>query len=289
MSATRRPAPPESLTLLTPWTIVKRLRPIRLTTLTHYLRHYARLIAALNLLERHFPHAVGDTALVVKVNPKGETGMGWWEVLAKVVNLAAERNWFAINWDALNAAWAWWMEQGDNGKRLAVFLEYIPVKLYGLVGEALFERPPMELLHALLAPAAEVNAVSIDLLGQAGIDEELDEIWLEADRQRTWALLYTIENNPAQYPEPVRWLPELARWACRCTGNVILDRCFNPYRDGPWFRWDELAEVQNAWQRAEPVIRALDRVQTWAEANPDNLAALARFLMHGESTEPLNW
>jgi hypothetical protein len=163
------------------------------------------------------------------------------------------------------------------------------IKLYGFVDEALFECPPMELLHALLAPADEVNAVSVQLLEQAGIDEELDEIWLEADRQRAWALLYTIENNPGQYPEPARWLPELARWACRRTGNVILDRHFDPYRDGPWFRWNELSEVQNTWQRAQPVIHALDRLRVWAEADPDNLAALARFLMRGGSTEPLNW
>jgi hypothetical protein len=289
MFATPQAAPPESLARLSPRAIVKRLRPIRLVTINHYLGHYARLITALNLLERHFPYAVENAAMVVKVDPKGETGLGWWEVLAKVVNLAADRNWFAINWEALNEGWAWWVEQGDNGDHLAVFLTYIPVKLYGFVGEALFECPPMELLHVLLAPATEVNAVSIPLLEQARIDEELDEIWLEADRQRAWALLDTIENNPDQYPEAVRWLPELARWACRRTGNVILDRQFSPYRDGPWFGWDELPEVQRAWQRAEPVIHALDWVQTWAEADPANLAALARFLMRGSSTEPLNW
>jgi hypothetical protein len=148
----------------------------------------------------------------------------------------------------------------------------------------------MELLHALLAPAPEVNAISAQLLECAEIYEELDEVWLEADRERAWELLYTVENNPAQYPEPVRWLPELARWACRRTGNVILDRQFDPHRDGPWFRWDDdLAEVQNVWQRAQPVIDVLDRVRAWAEADDNNLAALARFLMRGDSTDRLDW
>jgi hypothetical protein len=248
------------------------------------------MVAALELLRQHFPHAVEDTALVVKVNPASETGIGWWEVLARVVNLAAKANWFVINWDALNEAWAWWVEKGDGGDKLAVFLEYIPVKLFGFAGEALFECPPMELLHALLAPAGEVNAISAHLLERAGMDEdELDEIWLDDDRQRAWALLQTIESQPDQYPQPVRWLPELARWACRQTGNILLDHRFDPYGAGPWFRWDELPRVQSAWQRALPVVNVLERIWTWIDTDPDNLPALARFLMRGDSTDRLDW
>lgn len=302
MVAVSQPSPPDSF-VLPPWVIVRRLRPITLKAAGQYVRHHARMVAALRLLERTFPDEVGTAAQVVKVDPTigstvdptvnptaEEIGAGWWEVMAQVANLAAKADWFAVNWDGFNDAWAWWVERGDNGDRLAVFLEYIPVKMFGFGGEMLFECPPMELLHALFAPATEVNAISAQLLERAGMDEELDAVWFEVDRESAWELLHTIESQPDQFPEPVRWLPELTRWACRRTGNVLLDERFDPYGHGPWYRWDgELPRIQNAWQRARPVLEVLQRVLVWVDADPHNLPALAHFLMRGGSTDRLNW
>ncbi len=291
MPATRQPAPAGEV-ILYPWTIVKRLRPVSLTANIHYLHHYTRMVAALMLLRELFAEDElweQNTPIRVNANPAREADIGWWEVLGKIISLAEQQNWFAVNWQVLDEAWASWLVQDDGGTKLATFLNFIPVQLFGFVGEKLFECPPMELLHALLAPEDEINAVSAELLAQVGIERPLDEIWFEADREIAWRLLHTIETYPDQYPEPVRWLPELARWACRRTGNVLLDRHFDAYRDGPWFLWEELDTVKNAWFRAQPVKQALERVWKWVNDDPAHITALARFLMDGGSTDQLNW
>ena len=78
------------------------------------------------------------------------------------------------------------------------------------------------------------------------------------ERARAWEILRGVEQNPGRYPEPVRWLPELARWACRRTGNPLLDRpsaahWVEPYHDGLWLSWEsepEVEQTRSAWRRA---------------------------------------
>ncbi|MFN8456956.1 MAG: hypothetical protein U0401_20205 [Anaerolineae bacterium] len=60
----------------------------------------------------------------------------WYEILAYLLNQVEEQEWFEVDWNVLNMAWAWWMEgeednEGDQGNALAAFLIYIPVKRYG--------------------------------------------------------------------------------------------------------------------------------------------------------------
>jgi hypothetical protein len=178
-------------------------------------------------------------------------------------------------------------EQGDH---LAVFLHYLPVTLYGFTdGETLFEFPPMELLHALLANC-EIHAVSSQLLIESEIYDNLEQ-WDEQNRTSAWQRLEQIEADPGRYPEPVRWLPELARWACHRTGNFMLDQQFDPYHNGPWLTWREndLLQVQTAWRRAKPVIEVFHRLMQWYEADSANLLKLADFLMQGGNCEQLDW
>jgi hypothetical protein len=88
----------------------------------------------------------------------------------------------------------------------------------------------------------------------------------------------------------VRWLPELARWACHRTGNFMLDRRFDPYDKGPWLTWQgDLEEVKVAWRRARPIIEAFDRLMRWRLAGEANIAALAHFIMTGGSCDRLDW
>jgi len=283
-SASQSPAGLLATKNLKPWAILKRLRPVKLETLGRFVSNYHRLNLALKLIEKHFPEELKVYDDVSKAS--------WWEVLAHLANLIERVEWFEVNWGALNEAWAWWMESDDeDGEHLAVFLEYIPVTLYGFTeGENIFEFPPMELLHALLATQCEIKTVSAQLLIDAEIYDELDEVWGETERERAWALLREIEADPGRYPEPVRWLPELARWACHCTGNVILDRHFDPYQDGPWFTWAaDLEEVKQAWRRAQPVIQAFHRVMQWSEADSTNIAELANFIMQGGNIDAFDW
>jgi hypothetical protein len=72
------------------------------------------------------------------------------------------------------------------------------------VEETLFDCPPMELLHSLLAPAGEVNAISTELMVRAGIEKNLDEFWFELNRKRDWELLYVVENKYNDYANHTR-------------------------------------------------------------------------------------
>jgi hypothetical protein len=248
------------------------------------LGEYERLRLGLNLIHHHFPAALADYADL--------SGKSWWETLAHLANLVEEAQWFEINWPVLNEAWSYWMSEPEEerGDHLAVFLHYLPVVLYGFTDtESLFEFPPMELLHALLA-RCEIHAVSAHLLVETALYDNL-ETWDERDRDSAWKVLEQIEVAPGRYPEPVRWLPELARWACHRTGNVMLDQHFDPCHDGPWFTWREndLRQIKTAWRRAKPVIDVFQRLMRWYETDPGRLMKLADFIMNGGNCHELDW
>ncbi|MCQ3972392.1 MAG: hypothetical protein DPW09_02975 [Anaerolineae bacterium] len=267
---------------LRPWAALPRLRPVKVETLTTQLGNYERTITGLRLVEQHFPEALADYGDLAQT--------GWWELLAHLNNLVEEAGWWEVNWTALNEAWAWWMEESkENGDRLAIFLTYIPVRHYGLNQDTVLKFPPMELLYVLLDGSAGV--ASSDLLIAIELYDGIDQ-WDQADRDAAWARLHAIEADPGLYPEAVRWLPELARWACHRTGNPLLDRDFDPYHDGPWFRWAAEAEVEqtrSAWRRARPVIEQFRRLMEWYEADTSRLTVLANFLMEGMNHEQLDW
>lgn len=270
--------------LLRPWAVLERLRPAKLVAFHLRLREYERLSLGLNLLQHHFPAALVDYDDL--------SGKGWWECLAHLANLVEEAGWFEINWPVLNEAWSYWMNEPDEeqGDHLAVFLHYLPVVLYGFTdGESLFEFPPIELLHTLLA-RCEIQAVSSQLLVETELYDNLEQ-WDETDRDSAWKLLEQIEADPGRYAEPVRWLPELARWACHRTGNVMLDQHFDPYGDGPWLTWREsdLLQIKTAWRRARPVIDVFHRLMHWYETDTSNLMKLADFLMNGGNCNELDW
>jgi hypothetical protein len=117
----------------------------------------------------------------------------------------------------------------------------------------------------------------------------LDE-WTDQDRAAIWQRLESIEADPGQYPEPVQALPPVARWVCARTGNFILDKCFDPYHDGPWFSWaEDLDRVKKTWQRAKPVLDYGYRLEQWYQNDPTNLNKLAQFLMEGTNYDEFDW
>jgi hypothetical protein len=267
---------------LRPWAALPRLRPVKVETLTRQLSNYERTVSGLRRVEQHFPEALVDYTDLAQT--------GWWEILAHLNNLVEEAGWWEVNWAALNEAWAWWMEEPtENGDRLALFLTYIPARHYGLTQETILKYPPLELLYVLLDGAAGV--ASADLLIAIELYDGIDQ-WRQTDRDAAWARLHAIEADPGLYPEAVRWLPELARWACRRTGNHLLDREFDPNNDGPWLRWEAESEVEqtrSAWRRARPVIEQFRRLMDWYEADPSRLTLLANFLMEHINHEQLDW
>ena len=145
----------------------------------------------------------------------------------------------------------------------------------------------MELMRVLLDSSA--GAVSSELLIAAELYDALDD-WTETDREAAWARLHQIEADPGRYPEPVRWLPELARYACGRTGNPILDCELDPGGQGPWFSWAaDLEQVRAAWRRAQPVLTQFRNLITWGEADSSRLTLLATSLMEGINYDQLEW
>jgi hypothetical protein len=212
-----------------------------------------------------------------------------------LLNLAEEMAWFQVDWEDLNQAWACWMEDSEEeGDHLAAFLKHLPVKLYGFTAESVLRYPPLELIYVLLSGKAEV--ISSDLLIGLEIYDDLEEQWGEAERQAAWARLHGIEEDPGWYPEPVRWLPELARWACRNTSNPILDLPPPAWNEGPQlqqqpihhFTWDDLEQIQSAWRRARPIIFQLDKLKDWVQQDETRLVLLFNFFTEG-TYDQLDW
>jgi hypothetical protein len=278
---------------LRPWAPLHRLWPVRLAAVKTQLQNCQRAIIGLRLVEQYFPEALDQYGDLARTT--------WWDILVDLANLAEDAGWFELDWDVLNEAWAAWLEQADeNGDHLATFLRYIPIRLYGFNRESaaiqLFQAeaglhleffPPMELLYVLLDPAAA--EISSGLLAAAELfDVESD--WDELDREAAWERLYAIEADPEAYPELARWLPALARWACGCTDNPILQWSFAAhYQDnGPRFAWaTDVDQARSAWQEAKPVIEQLDQLLVWCRESAENLVSLAEFLMTGNNLSAL--
>ena len=281
----------KKLAQLRPWAPLHRLWPVRLAAVNTQLQNCKRAVMGLHLVERYFPESLNQYADLTRTH--------WWDILVDLTNLAENADWFKIDWDMLNEAWAAWLEQSDeNGDHLATFLNYIPVRLYGFNHEPatiqLFHGepglyieffPPMELLYVLLDPTAA--EISSGLLVVAEMFEVLDS-WDELDREAAWERLHAIEANPEAYPEWARWLPALAKWACGRTENPILKWSFTTYYQdkGPRLAWDtDVAKARSAWQEAQPVIKQLDWLMAWCQESEENLVSLAEFLVTGKNVE----
>jgi hypothetical protein len=277
---------------LKPWAALHRLRPIRTAALAGHLREYSRTVSAVRLLAQHVPAALA-------AYPDLSGRPLWWDLLADLINSAEELDWFEADWELLNLAWAGWMEgaeAGDesDGNKMAAFLRHIPVKLYGLTPGAVLASPPIELFHALLSD--QVQAVSAELLIALEIyDTHFEDVWSAPERTQAWQRLQAIEADPGRFPEPVRWLPELARWACHTTGNPLLDLALPPqlHLDSDWppvpFTWDDLETVRVAWRRAKPVIAQLERLETWLKNDESRFIRLFEFFKEGKYDDEFNW
>ena len=108
---------------LKPQALLGRLRPLRLDRVARFLHEYDRYNIGHRLVESLFPGRMQNW-----------TGTTWWAVLHYLACLIEEFEWFAVNWEVLNDAYMLWMEtygEEDADEQLAVFLHYIPVRLFG--------------------------------------------------------------------------------------------------------------------------------------------------------------
>ncbi len=218
-----------------PWAALRFYRAVQLQAIAGLIRNYHCTGVALQRLHDNFASELEQFANLADV--------GWWQILAVLLNAIEQANWFEADWELLNQAWAYWEHRPeDDGQLLASYLYHIPVKLHGFSPADRLKDRPIELMYALFSD--EVEAVSADLLIAIEFyDNDLEE-WCRNVRSQAWQRLLAIETDPGRYPEPVRWLPELVRWACGKTGNFILDRpASSPYLH---LSWDQLLEVKTA-------------------------------------------
>jgi hypothetical protein len=160
------------------------------------------------------------------------------------------------------------LETGDLSLQDA--LRGPPAQLYGWG-----EDPPLRLLELMLDgeitdERREALRAMFDIAGlyaAAGLHDKL-VFWTEADRLAAWARLDEIEAGPALYPEPLCCRPELARWACHTTGNLVLDKVNKAdfgFQD--IWTWAGLPDLRQCWQQARPAIDQLRRLREWYEAD----------------------
>lgn len=261
--------------VLRPWRVLARFRPVTVRAAARRLREFYRLGQALGLVRRHQPALLSDEL----------AGLPWYQVLALFLEAVERANWFEIDVEVVDEAWqVWQYDPDDEGDRLARYLVYIPLRLYGLGDVS--DEPVLELLRWLFS--SRLSRLSHEVVVQADLHEFV-EGWDRAARERAWGWLVRIEEDPGRYPEPARWLPELVRWACGRTGNYILDTCPGRGLNPPVFNWDSVDEVRVAWRRARPVLEQYERLVTWLEQDEARLALLARCLIDGINYDHLDW
>jgi hypothetical protein len=267
--------------MLKPWALLHRLRPAKLAAAGNVLHDYSYLCRALALMGLYFPpeyESYDDLSMV-----------HWQDVLMDLIHLAEEGDYFEVDRLVIDGARDIFYEGDKSG--LVRLLYNLPITLYGFSGQNIFKYPPFELMRFLYGDENTLGAISSSLLDARMPDRLQDQEWDDDDRLSAWSLVHTIEANPDRYPEPVRWLPQLVRWACGRTNNHILDRPWHPAEGWPnEFTWDNLPEVRTAWRQAKPVIEQGDRLMKWYKQDKQqNLAKLAYFLTAGTHCDKLNW
>jgi hypothetical protein len=274
---------------LNPTVALGCLRPVRLMTFARQLESYTRTADALLLLTQFFPESLeGYATLSYPV---------WWEILTYVLRSAEAAGWFEVDWqDFNNRLRIWETNKAERGDLLANFLRYIPVKQYGFTPHSISRYPPMELMYILLSEDEAIESISADLLITLEIYDQFDDEWTKAERQAAWARLRDVEENPDQYPEPVRELPNLARWATHTTGNPLLDwpplEWVNNYlRQSQHFyrfSWDDVSLVRMLWRQVQPIVGQLKHLAEWIEQDENRLTMLFNFFAEGDYDQ-LEW
>ncbi len=274
----------EQAKMLKPWALLQRLRPAKIAAIVNMLDDCSYLCRALKLAKLHFPLEYENYNDLLAGD-----GIYWPDVLLNLIYLAKEGDYFEVDQLMVDGAWDTFLSEGDKSG-LVRFLNELPITLFGFSGQNIFKYPPFELMRFLFLYVDEnLGVVSPTLLNALALmpDRLLEQEWDDEDRLSAWKCLsLTIEAGPDHYPEPVRWLPQLVRWACGRTNNPILDLTWEPTE----FIWDNLPEIRTAWQQAKPVIEQGNRLMKWYEQDKlQNLAYLAYFLMEATHCDYLNW
>ncbi|MCK6623653.1 MAG: hypothetical protein DPW09_30895 [Anaerolineae bacterium] len=252
--------------VLCPFEVLHLFRPLTLGAACRIFNSDDRRIKALKLIQHFFPERLWD------VLSEDE----WVSILRHFLQLVKKQNWFELDWTSMDDAYRWaqeetpeteedqnnpdWLPQGLE--YLSMTLDFIPIKCYGFSDDGwhndITEHPPLELLKILLGPGG--HEVSSGLIAKLGDSDLLPDDWDEEDKDEACWRLETLDAS--SLPEPLAWLPEMARYACGETGNIFLDKYpdWEDWTEG-WFRWDNsnhLELLRQEWVEAQSALARIE-------------------------------
>lgn len=276
---------PSARRLLRPARLVRRLRPVRLGVAAQELEELRRTAAAYGLIERFFPDA--------PLEPGGE----WYDVLRDFLRLVEAADWFPIDWGWLDDLFMMAQQTGieeedgtepDGLRMMAEYIEGVPVDYRGLWAE---EEDPEDVFYTY----PEMVLIA-GLLGHIEYDDQLvalvgDDI--DGNGLHPATNLALFAERAAEAPEPLCWLPEMARFGGGKTGNKLLDTRLSHierYEAMDLWSWGserDLAHLRKLWQEAKPLWEKIEKFNEWGQS-PDNQARIARILLGCEDTNDDN-
>lgn len=272
-------ASPPYRTLIRPAAQLWRLRPVRLGRVTRDLRNLERTAKALKLIQTYFPEEFSGYYQTCRPLTN------WYGLLADITGMLTEADWFEVDVDTLDYFHEIYMNEDFDEREedeesilgdMARYLDYLPVKVYnwGLEGwhnQVAEEYPQLCLIRGLTDPSFEKSISG--LLIEYELYDNLEGVDI-------WAGLEAI--SPETHEEPLCWLPEVARFCCRQTGNLLLDSDTEDWEY--WiFRWEELEEVKRLSQEARPIWEHIRKFLLWA--NDQRAMELIFYALVGEEVE----
>lgn len=222
----------------------------------------------------------------------------WLGGLRVLCSLVDEAGWWELPWETLDYFWEvannapgedevdYPYDLPDGLAEMADYLDGLPVRFYGWDGsdssfvEDIGRYPPMRLLSILCAgpesmeyPRNEYEAYKRSY--QVVLPSSRRRAGKEpGDIQRDiYQALTAYETLPQ--PEPLCWLPELARYTCGLTGNPLLDETIDLWDYYPTrFTWDKDVElVRELYAGARVVREHMAALCVWAQDGDDEAGA----------------
>lgn len=245
-----------------------RLRPVRLGVIANGLRNYERQARVLELIGTHFPEEV----------EYHQADRDWYGALTDFLRyVSAADDWFEVDWETLDYLNEMVMNQeydpdnpdlgpmGPNGLgEMADYLTYIPIRFYNFndeqwINDVVENFQSLCLIRGLADPGyMDISSLLIEY-----------EIYDNFDKVDVWANIDGI--SPETHPEPLCWLPDVARYACRKCGNKLLDSALSTWdeneyeHDGRFFTWaEDIETVKELYQEAAPVWKRIEEFLRWA-------------------------
>jgi hypothetical protein len=252
--------------LIKPARQLHRLRPVRLGVIANGLRNYERQARLLQLIGTHFPEEL----------QYHRAGEDWYGTLSDFLRCVSAADWFEVDWAHLDYLNETVMNDeydrdnpdlGPNGLgEMADYITFIPVRFYNFTEEQ-WANDVAENFQSLCLIRGLTNSDYMDI---SSLLIEY-EIYDNFDQVDVWANIDAI--TPQTHPEPLCWLPDVARFCCRKTGNMLLDTALaGPFddseyeHDGKEFLWStDIETVKLLYQEAAPVWERVEKFLKWAD------------------------